>query len=137
MEISPKRLAVGLGLVFLLGIAFSLVNGYLAETSEGALPFIVYAIAFLSLLVGSALVIIFQQRKTGMAIEAALKLLPAEERTVIRLLLDNNGKLDQTHLVALSGYHKVKVHRILAKLVERGVVEKKGMGNTNLIVLKV
>jgi len=136
MDVSPKRLAIGLGLVFILGIAFSLVNGYLAESST-ILPFVVYAIAFVSLLVGSGLVILFQKRKSGMAIDAALRLLPAEERTIIKILLDNNGKLDQKHLTALSGYHKVKVHRILTKLVERGVVEKKAMGNTNLIVLKI
>ncbi|MBU4342216.1 MAG: hypothetical protein KJ928_06435, partial [Candidatus Altiarchaeota archaeon] len=46
-------------------------------------------------------------------------------------------KMEQTYLVAESGLSKVKVSRVLSKLEQRGIVEKKPLGNTNLVKLRV
>ena len=68
-------------------------------------------------------------------LERVLKILPREERVVVKILLDNDGSVEQNKLVVLSGFNKVQISRILHKLDQRGVVEKKHMGNTNLVVL--
>ncbi len=137
MEIDNKRLLVGLVLVFILGILFAVVNGFYTSSTNEQLPLIVYGISFLSVLVGAFIVIMFQFKISKLQLEKVLKILPREERIVIKILLDNNNKLEQNRLVVLSGFTKVQISRILQKLAERDVVEKKNMGNTNLVLLKI
>lgn len=137
MEIDNKRLVIGLGLIFALGILFALVNGFYTSSTNRQLPLIVYGISFLSILMGAFIVVMFQLKISKVQLERVLKVLPREERTVVKILLDNNHSIEQNKLVVLSGFTKVQVSRILQKLLEREVIEKKGMGNTNLIVLKI
>ena len=60
MDISEKRLAIGIGAIFVLGILFAYVSGdYSSETGE-QLPFEVYLIALASMVVGAFIVIVFQ-----------------------------------------------------------------------------
>ncbi len=135
MELEPRRLIAGLVLVFLLGIAFALVNGAYVEQSGSQLPLLVYGIAFLSVLLGASLVLLFQWRINRAQLSRVLSVLPREERLVVKTLLDNNNRLEQNRLVALTGLGKVKVSRVLKHLSERGVIEKHGLGNTNLVTL--
>ncbi len=137
MEVEPKKLVVALLAVFLLGILFAVLNGlYVLEAGE-SLPLIVYGMSFLSILVGAFLVLLFQWRVNRAQLERLLGVLPREERLLIRILLDNNGRLEQNYLVALSGLHKVAVSRVVARLSSRGVVEKRPLGNTNVVFLKL
>ncbi|MBI3032498.1 hypothetical protein HYY69_03415 [Candidatus Woesearchaeota archaeon] len=137
MEIDNKRLITALSLVFILGILFAIVNGVYTSDTNQQLPIIVYVISFISLLIGATVVIMFQMKLTKMQLENILKILPREERLIIKILLDNNKNLEQNKIVALSGFSKVQVSRTIQKLVERGVVEKKILGNTNLLILKI
>ncbi|MBI5389652.1 hypothetical protein HZB01_04720 [Candidatus Woesearchaeota archaeon] len=137
MEVDFKRLVAGLTLIFILGILFAVVNGIYTSTTNQQLPLIVYGISFLSILLGAFLVISFQWKINRMQLEKVLSILPREERIIVKILLDNNNQLEQNKVVVLSGFTKVQVSRVVQKLVERAVVEKKAMGNTNLIVLKL
>lgn len=137
MEIDNKRLVTGLSLVFLLGIMFAVVNGFYTNSTNEQLPLIVYGISFLSILVGAFIVVMFQLKINKLQLERVLKILPGEERKVVKILLDNNNSIEQNKLVVLSGFTKVQISRILQKLAEREVVEKKNMGNTNLVILKI
>jgi uncharacterized membrane protein len=137
MEISPKRLVIALALVFFLGILFSIVNGIYVQEEGTTLPLIIYGMSFISILLGGALVIMFQWRINTGLLKKVLKILPREERIVINLLIENKNTLEQNRLVALSGFNKVKISRILQVLQERDVIKKTNMGNTNLIVLKL
>jgi uncharacterized membrane protein len=137
MEISPKRLVIALALVFFLGILFSIVNGIYVQEEGTTLPHIIYGMSFISILLGGALVIMFQWRINTGLLKKVLKILPREERIVINLLIENKNTLEQNRLVALSGFNKVKISRILQVLQERDVIKKTNMGNTNLIVLKL
>jgi len=137
MEIDNKRLVIGLSLVFLLGIMFAVVNGFYTNSTNEQLPLIVYGISFLSILIGAFIVVMFQLKINKLQLERVLKILPSEERKVVKILLDNNNSIEQNKLVVLSGFTKVRISRILQKLAEREVVEKKNMGNTNLVVLKI
>ncbi|MCF7871664.1 hypothetical protein K9L97_01395 [Candidatus Woesearchaeota archaeon] len=137
MEISPKKLIIALALVFLLGVAFSVVNGIYYSEESSTLPLIVYGISFVSIILGGALVVLFQWKLNDLQLRKVLKILPGEERRVVRILLDNKGSIEQNKLVALSGYNKVKISRILKVLEQREVIKKTNLGNTNLIVLTI
>ena len=137
MEISNKRLVTGFVLIFLLGILFAVINGFYTSMENEQLPLIVYGISFLSILIGAFIVVMFQLKINKLQLERVLKILPSEERKVVKILLDNNNSIEQNKLVVLSGFTKVRISRILQKLAEREVVEKKNMGNTNLVVLKI
>ena len=100
-------------------------------------PLIVYGISFLSILIGAFIVVLFQFKISKIQLERVLKILPQEERKVVKILLDNSNSIEQNKLVALSGFSKVQISRLVRKLVEREVVEKRNMGNTNLIILKI
>src|SRR3989344_5540061 len=137
MEIDNKRLLTGLVLVFVLGIFFAVVNGFYTSSTNEQLPMIVYGISFLSILIGAFIVVMFQFKINRIQLEKVLKILPREERIVVKILLDNNNSIEQNKLVVLSGLSKVQISRTIQKLVERDAIEKKNMGNTNLVILKI
>ncbi|MBI4144523.1 hypothetical protein HY486_04715 [Candidatus Woesearchaeota archaeon] len=137
METDRWRLVVGLVLVFVLGVMFAIVNGAYTSSTNMQLPLIVYLISFLSIIVGAVVVLLFQWRLSRVQLERVLRVLPADERVVVKILLDNKGSIEQNRLVAFSGMSKVQVSRLLQKLSLREVVEKKNLGNTNLVVLKL
>ena len=137
MEIDNRRLVIGLSMVFLLGILFAVVNGEYAESTNEQLPLIIYGMSFLSILIGAFIVLIFQWKISRIQLERVLRILPRDERIVVKILLDNNNSIEQNKLVVLSRFSKVQVSRIIQKLQEREVVEKHPMGNTNLILLKI
>lgn len=137
MEISPKRLIIALVLVFILGVSFAIVNGYYAANEGSALPLIVYMISFVSLIIGGFIVIMFQWKINKIQLNKVVKILPPEERKIVTILMENNNSLEQNRLVAMSGYNKVRISRIVKELENRGVIKKTNLGNTNLIVLTV
>ena len=137
MEISSKKLIVGFVAVFLLGVMFSLVNGYYSSEEGSSLPLIVYAISFVSVLLGGFIVVLFQARINKVQLNKVLKILPEKEQKIVRLLLENNNSMEQNKLVALSGINKVKMSRILTELEFRKVIHRTNLGNTKLIVLKI
>ena len=137
MEISPKKLVIGLGLIFLLGIMFSVVNGNYVQQNEQPLPIVFYAISLVSIIVGGFMVLLFQWRINKVQLERVLKILPEDERKIVGLLLKNNNSLEQNKLVAFTGINKVKMSRIISELERRDVVKKTNLGNTNLVILNV
>lgn len=65
--------------------------------------------------------------------DIVLQLLNTEERKVIDKLLENRGKILQAEISRLPGMSKVKSHRIIKKLIARGVLETEGIGKTNVV----
>lgn len=68
-------------------------------------------------------------------IEALIKFLGKEERLVVEKLLENNGKILQAEISRIDGIGKLKSHRIVQRLVGRGVIEIEHYGKTNIIKL--
>jgi uncharacterized membrane protein len=136
MEVSETRLAVAIASVFFLGILLSILNGYFTEDTGVPMPLLTYGVAAVAMIVGALIILLFQWRISHQHAYDMLKVLPADERKIIEVLLKEK-KIEQMYLVAESGLSKVKVSRLLAKLEQRGVIEKKPLGNTNLIKLKV
>ena len=137
IEIQLNKLIISFVLIFLLGVSFAIVNGYYVEESGDPLPIIVYIIAFISLILGGLIIFLFQWKISELKLKSILNILSTDEATVLKILIENNYKLEQNHLVALSGYNKVKISRILAKYEQKKLIQKKNIGNTNLIILKL
>ncbi|VVB53945.1 Uncharacterised protein [uncultured archaeon] len=136
MEVSEKRLLIAIFAVFLLGILFSIVNGLYTEETGEPIPLIVYGLAALSLGVGAFLVLLFQWRISQAQMLHVLKALPSDERKILEVLVKEK-RIEQSYLVAMTGLSKVRVSRTLSRLEGRGILEKKQLGNTNLVVLKI
>jgi len=137
MEISEKRLGVGIAAIFVLGLLFAYISGDYSATTGEQLPFEVYLISVASMIVGGFVVILFRTKQAKGEMNKVLNILPYDERIVVKTLLENNSKIEQNYLVVLSGFSKVKISRIVSKLEARGVIEKKNLGNTNYLMLKV
>lgn len=137
IEIPTNRLITGFVLVFILGIFFAIVNGYYVEEYDKSLPLIVYMISFASLILGAFIILLFQWKINKVQLKSILSILPKDEAEVIKALIDNNNKLEQNHMVALTGYNKVRISRILTKYEQKGIIKKRNLGNTNLIILNL
>lgn len=136
MEVSEIRLAIAIIAVFGLGILLSVLNGTYIEDTGESLPIEYYGVTAVSMAVGALVILLFQWRITQSQSLKVLKVLPEDERKIVELLIQNQ-KMEQIYLVAESGLSKVKVSRVIAKLEQRGVVQKLPLGNTNLIKLRI
>jgi len=137
MEVSDKKLIIGISAIFLLGVFFAYISGTYSSSTGEQLPFEVYIIATVSMVVGAFVVIVLQTKRGMAELDRIVNLLPYDEKVVVKILLENNNKIEQNYLVVLSGFNKVKISRIVAKLEARNVLEKKSLGNTNYLILKV
>ena len=67
--------------------------------------------------------------------ESILKTATAEERKVLEVLSSHEGRYLQKYIRKEAGLSRLKAHRILARLSERGIVTLTQSGNTNEVVL--
>jgi uncharacterized membrane protein len=67
--------------------------------------------------------------------ESVLKTATEEERRVLGVLSSHDGKYLQKYIRKEAGLSRLKTHRILARLSERGIVTLTQSGNTNEVVL--
>ncbi len=65
-----------------------------------------------------------------------LSFLPPGERRIIAKLIEKKGEVLQSEISRIEGIGKVKAHRIVDKLIRRGILEKEQVGKTNIIRLK-
>ena len=65
-----------------------------------------------------------------------IPLLKADEKQVIKLLLDDGGKIQQNKLTAKLNISKVKATRILYRLERKNLITKERYGFTNMVSLK-
>jgi hypothetical protein len=65
--------------------------------------------------------------------EAVLRLLKDDERQVVQALTRSGGTEFQRDLQRVTGFSKVKTHRVIARLAERRLVEVTPSGKTNRI----
>ena len=75
----------------------------------------------------------YEQDKS--AYDAVLRVLKKDEATVIEALSNEGGVMLQKDIRWKTGYSRVKIHRILTRLAERGIVSATKHYNTNKITL--
>ena len=68
-------------------------------------------------------------------IEVALRLLESDERKVIEAIIESGGSLLQKEISWKTSFSRVKTHRVLVRLIRRGVVTSEKYYNTNKISL--
>lgn len=101
------------------------------------LPFI----AFIGLIIGTLIYYIMsekvvqQEKALARNTKIILKFLSPEEKKAVELLLENNGKMQQYELSHLPGQTKIKTHRILLNLEQKGIIKKERFGKINRITL--
>jgi uncharacterized membrane protein len=66
---------------------------------------------------------------------SVLKTLTDEERKVVEVLTAHEGKYLQKYIRKEAGLSRLKTHRIVARLAERGIVALEKTGNTNQVFL--
>jgi hypothetical protein len=71
----------------------------------------------------------------GQAFDVAMRLLEPEERRVVEALSASGGSMLQKNISYELGFSRVKTHRVLVKLLRRGVVTAEKQYNTNRIEL--
>ena len=69
------------------------------------------------------------------SIKIALRLLESDEKRVVKSLVDAGGSILQKEISWKTGFSRVKTHRILVRLLRRGVVTSEKYYNTNKITL--
>jgi hypothetical protein len=69
------------------------------------------------------------------AYDTVTKTLTEDERKVITVLNSHNGKYLQKYIKTETELSRLKTHRILARLSERGIVSLEKTGNTNQVYL--
>jgi len=67
--------------------------------------------------------------------ESVVKTLTNEERKVIEVLKVHDGKYLQKYIRNEAGLSRLKTHRIIARLADRGIVTIEKFGNTNEVLL--
>ncbi|MGQ9468597.1 MAG: helix-turn-helix transcriptional regulator [Nitrososphaerales archaeon] len=67
--------------------------------------------------------------------DTILKTLKPDERLVLEVLRKHDGKYLQKWIRKETGLTRLKTHRIIARLAERGIVTVKTHGNTNEVAL--
>ena len=75
------------------------------------------------------------KQAVGGAVGMVMKTLNLEEQKVIEVLRLHNGKYLQKYITKESELSKLKTHRIVARLSERGLVQVTKKGNTNEVSL--
>lgn len=68
-------------------------------------------------------------------IRLTLNFLEPDERKVMNELIRSSEGIRQSELEKLTGFHRVKVHRILEKLIQKGVIKKEAIGKVRKIEL--
>jgi uncharacterized membrane protein len=74
-------------------------------------------------------------RSRGQALGVALRLLEPDERRVVEAIVAAGGTMLQKDISYELGFSRVKTHRVMVKLLRRGVVTAEKQYNTNRVEL--
>lgn len=97
--------------------------------------------AFIGVLVGTIIFyimsdkVIKQERSLEKNTKIILNFLTGQERKVVETLLEHEGKVPQYELSHLPNLNKLRTHRILLNLEQKGIIHKEKLGKINKIVL--
>ncbi|HEX9262705.1 MAG TPA: hypothetical protein VF893_09290 [Candidatus Bathyarchaeia archaeon] len=67
--------------------------------------------------------------------DVLLKTMTPEEQRVLKVLMNHKGKYLQKYISKEAELSRLKIHRIIARFAERGIVSIKEFGNTNEVLL--
>ncbi len=74
-----------------------------------------------------------QKKLVKTNIDIILKFLGAEDREIVSLLISKEGMTTQSEIAKLPGMSRLKAHRIVKKLEDRGIVHVEKYGKINMV----
>jgi len=77
------------------------------------------------------------QAKASGSYDVVLRFLKDDERKVVEVLRNSGNESLQKDIVKDTGFSKIKTHRILARLAERGLITAQRQGKTNRVRLLI
>lgn len=75
------------------------------------------------------------ESENSIEVQDLTRFLLPDERKVVEILLGHDGAYLQKYISKESGFTRLKTHRVIARLAERGIVITEKDGNTNLVKL--
>ena len=112
------------------------------ETQTSRFLFIIPLIGLAGILSGTIVYSLFdekinnQDKKEKKTKQIMMDLFSKPEQEVIRLAINNNGTVPQYNITHLDGMDKVKTHRLIISMENKGIIVKKRIGKVNHIELK-
>ncbi len=67
--------------------------------------------------------------------EVILRLLDPQQRKVVNKIVEAGGTLQQVEITYMEGHTKVKAHRLVESLAQKGILQKEAMGKMRLLRL--
>lgn len=107
-----------------------------------AILIFVAAIGFYLIIFGKEKIMVVKEsdiEKKEMSLESysdVLNRMDMNERRVFEKLIEENGNMLQSRLIHHTGFSKVKMTRILDKLEQKDLIERKRRGMTNIVGIK-
>ena len=139
-----KKVAIGILIFSIFVFIVSLSSLYVqTEISSGnvcgcfiPIPLFIPFIASVGLFIGTLIYYLISPRlnKKKLHKKLLLNFFTGDERKIFGIILEK-CEVTQSEIVKLSRLSKVKVFRILRRLENRNLIEKKPLGKTNLIVV--
>lgn len=124
---NPAVSYFGILFIVLVGIAIASIGG------------LVYFLAFPEIRTAKSAVSVtsgqFPSQNLATPYASIVKTLTDEERKVIEVLKAHDGKYLQKYIRKEAGLSRLKTHRIIMRLAERGIVTLEKFGNTNQVLL--
>ena len=77
------------------------------------------------------------QAKASGSFDVVLRFLKEDEKKVVEVLRNSGNESLQKDIVKDTGFSKIKTHRILARLAERGLITAERQGRTNRVKLLI
>jgi DNA-binding transcriptional ArsR family regulator len=146
-----KRIALGLLIVSVFIFLVTVLVFVYALYSQGQdvpsilLPFVEFHVEFMIIMglfgVFSGLMVFSimnatlekQKQLVKTNISIIMKFLGNDEREIVDLLLRKEGMTTQSEIAKLPGMSRLKAHRVVKKLEERGIVHVEKYGKINMI----
>ncbi len=146
---------------FLLIVLLVLLVYYLPKSVEQGIPviciedgacqhelyleniiFFIPVFIILGMIFGLILAYLYFERKVELPVpspdrrKAILSLLPPSERKIVQKIAEKKGEVLQSEISRLEGVGKVRAHRVIDRLIRRGILEKEQIGKTNVLKLR-
>src|SRR3989344_6751401 len=115
------------------------INGVCIH-ERSLLPLYIGGIGFITLFILGIFLIFYKEKKVENPEQKKKIEIPEnideEEKKIISILNEKEGSIYQSDLIKETGFSKVKITRILDKLEQRKLIDRKRRGMTNIIVLR-
>jgi uncharacterized membrane protein len=111
------------------------------KQADGHLPlyYIIPMFSFFGIIIGALVYYVMnenlekKQKTIEYNTDVILKLLNPDERKVIRKIVENDSKIQQVEITYMEGFTKVKAHRVVESLVNKGLLTKETLGKMRMI----